>query len=326
MATQLGAVQGRHPSLELAVVCRDATLEAIRARGHIALDDRTTGRAHTLDAAYFHAPEDTARSGVQDYVISCLKGHQVSSALEHMRPLIGPATCVVMLQNGLSFWHNASISHAKLRGTHLEAVDPGGELLAAIPVGNAAGCVCRIAVEKAAPGSLQLHTPIPRTTFAFGEAVPGPSARLQVLVDILNDAGVPSCVDPDIHGRIWGKVCVSASANTVNALTAGTVDHLIADAEMRALMGRIMDEVIATAHGIGVRVPVTAAALLEEARTRWRDSKFSMAQDAAAGRRLEIAPYVTAVQEIARTTGTPTPALDTVSALLRHYAANRGIL
>lgn len=45
-------------------------------------------------------------------------------------------------------------------------------------------------------------------------------------------------------------------------------------------------------------------------------------QDADAGRGLEVAPYVTAVQEVAKCAGVATPTLDVVAALVRHYDCN----
>lgn len=38
---------------------------------------------------------------------------------------------------------------------------------------------------------------------------------------------------------------------------------------------------------------------------------------------MEIAPYVTALQEVAKSIGVPMPVFDTVATLLKHLAANK---
>ena len=52
--------------------------------------------------------------------------------------------------------------------------------------------------------------------------------------------------------------------------------------------------------------------------------KTSMLQDLERGRPMEIDALVTAVQELGRLTGKPTPAIDTVLALVRRLAIERG--
>ena len=45
-------------------------------------------------------------------------------------------------------------------------------------------------------------------------------------------------------------------------------------------------------------------------------------QDAEAGRGLEVAPYVTAVQEVAKYARVATPTLNVIAALVGHYDSN----
>ena len=52
--------------------------------------------------------------------------------------------------------------------------------------------------------------------------------------------------------------------------------------------------------------------------------KTSMLQDLERGRPMEIDALVTAVQELGRLTGQPTPTIDTVLALVRRLAIERG--
>jgi 2-dehydropantoate 2-reductase len=54
------------------------------------------------------------------------------------------------------------------------------------------------------------------------------------------------------------------------------------------------------------------------------EHKTSMLQDLERGRPMEIDALVTAVQELGRLTGQPTPTIDNVLALVRRLAIERG--
>ena len=81
-------------------------------------------------------------------------------------------------------------------------------------------------------------------------------------------------------------------------------------------------QVIAESLGVSFRVDVerriNGAAKVGKHRT-------SMLQDLEAGKAMEIDALVTAVQEMGRITGHPTPTLDAVLGLVQQLAMNHGL-
>ncbi|HNP72834.1 MAG TPA: 2-dehydropantoate 2-reductase N-terminal domain-containing protein, partial [Kouleothrix sp.] len=80
----------------VAFLARGAHLRAIRARGL---------RVEALGGGFVVAPadatDDPAEIGPVDFALVCVKAYDLPAALEQMRPLVGPATTVLTLQNGV---------------------------------------------------------------------------------------------------------------------------------------------------------------------------------------------------------------------------------
>src|SRR3981081_3675585 len=85
-----------------------------------------------------------------------------------------------------------------------------------------------------------------------------------------------------------------------------------------------MLETQAITETFGVRFRVDVERRIEDAR-QGGAHKASMLQDIERGRPMEIDPLVTVVQEMGRLTGIPTPALDTVLALVSQRAKIAGL-
>jgi 2-dehydropantoate 2-reductase len=88
------------------------------------------------------------------------------------------------------------------------------------------------------------------------------------------------------------------------------------------LIRRMMLEGIAVAEAHGCRMTVTLDERFALAR-KLGAVKVSMLQDLERGRPLEIDAIVTAVSELGRKVGVPTPAIDGVEALVRERARHR---
>src|SRR5580700_11715823 len=81
---------------DVTFVARGAHLAAMREKGLRVEGDR--GDTHVLPA---RATDDIAAIGVVDYVLLCVKLWDVESAGEQLRPIVGPETAVIPLQNGV---------------------------------------------------------------------------------------------------------------------------------------------------------------------------------------------------------------------------------
>jgi len=124
----------------------------------------------------------------------------------------------------------------------------------------------------------------------------------------------------EIWLKLWGNVCF----NPISALTHATLDTICTDPATRALSRAIMQEAKTIAETFGVNFRVDIDRRIEGAR-KVGAHKTSMLQDLERGRPMEIDPLVTVVQEMGRMTGIPTPALDSVLALVAQRAKIAGL-
>src|ERR1700723_673109 len=77
-------------------LARGAHLEAMRANGL-----RITGGRGETHLSPTQATNDPAEIGHADVVLFCVKLWDVESAGKHIRPMVGPSTAVIPLQNGI---------------------------------------------------------------------------------------------------------------------------------------------------------------------------------------------------------------------------------
>jgi 2-dehydropantoate 2-reductase len=113
--------------------------------------------------------------------------------------------------------------------------------------------------------------------------------------------------------------------NPVSALTRATVQKMLGDPPVRALLRAIIDEGLAIARASGVEPGVDA-----DERLKWAehiaDVKTSMLQDLEACRPLELEPIAGAALELARQYNVAVPHVETVYGLtkLLEISALRG--
>ena len=112
--------------------------------------------------------------------------------------------------------------------------------------------------------------------------------------------------------KLWGNL----SFNPISALTGSTLAEIVADPGTRAVARAMMVEAQAIGETLGVRFPIDVDRRIDGAGAVGAH-KTSMLQDLERGRPMEIDALVTAVQELGRLTGVPTPTIDMVLALVR---------
>ncbi len=299
---------------EVSLVARGPHLAAMQARGLRLIE---AGREATLPV---RAAADPAELGPQDAVIVALKAHSAPAAAPAMRALFHQGTTVVWAVNGLPWWyfHRHGGPH---EGRRIAAVDPGGVLWEGIGPERVLGCVVYPAVEVAEPGVVR-H--VEGNRFSLGEPSGEKSERAERLAGALAAAGLRAPVRPRIRDEIWVKLWGNLSFNPISALTHATLDILCTDPGTRAVARAMMREAQAIAEGLGVRFPVDVERRIDGGAAVGAH-RTSMLQDLLAGRPMEIDALVTAVQELGRLTGTPTPTIDIVLALVRQRARVAGL-
>jgi 2-dehydropantoate 2-reductase len=205
-------------------------------------------------------------------------------------------------------------------GRRIEAVDPGGKIWDTIGPERAIGCVVYIASEIEAPGVVK-HVEGDR--LPLGEASGEKTERVQAFSRALVSAGLRGALRPDIRNEIWVKLWGNLCFNPISALTSGTLGEIAGDAGTRAVARAMMVEAETIANALGVKFPIDVDRRIDGAGAVGAH-KTSMLQDLERGRPMEIDALVTSVQELGRLTGTPTPAIDIVLALVRQRARLAG--
>lgn len=299
--------------VDLSVLARGAHLEAMRADGLRLVED---GVEKAMPVKASARAEDF---GEQDYVVLALKAHSVGPALDQFAPLIGARTTVVTMQNGVPWWYFYGLK-GPLENTRIDAVDPGGVIWQRLGPERVIGSVVYPAAEMDAPGLIR-H--IDGRRFSLGEPSGEKTDRIKRLSEEFIAAGLQAPVREDIRSEIWLKLWGNLSFNPISALTGSTLAAIVADDGTRALAKTMMLEAQAIAETLGVSFPVSVDKRIKGAGDVGAH-KTSMLQDLERGRPMEIDALVTAVQELGRLAGKPTPAIDGVLALVRRLAVERG--
>jgi 2-dehydropantoate 2-reductase len=309
----LAAKLGLPAKVDLSIVARGAHLEAIRASGLRLIED---GKEIAVPV---RAAAQAQELGVQDYVVLALKAHSIGPALDQIEPLLGPDTAVGTMQNGVPWWYFHGVG-GTLEGTRLQTVDPGGVVWDRIGPDRVIGSVVYPAVEVDAPGVIR-HVEGKR--FTLGEPSGERSERIMRLADEMVAAGLQAPVRNDIRSEIWVKLWGNLSFNPISALTGSTLSAIVADEGTRSVARAMMLEAQAIGESLGVRFPIGVDRRIKGAGDVGKH-KTSMLQDLERGRPMEIDALVTAVQELGRLVGCPTPTIDMVLALVRRLAIERG--
>ncbi len=251
-------------------------------------------------------------TGVQDMVILAVKAHQIPQVAAKMRPLFGPDTAVITIQNGIPWWY--FYNHGgQFEGKCIQAVDPTGEIHANIEAERIIGCVAYPAAEVIAPGLIK-H--VEGNRFPVGELDGSHSDRVERVSQTFNEAGFKSFVLDDIRSEIWLKAWGTLSLNPISALTRGTLTDMCQFPFTRELAARMMEEAQAIANKLNIQFRHTIAKRIAGAASVGKH-KTSMLQDVEARRELEVEALVGAVVELGRLTDTPTPHISAVYACVK---------
>jgi len=296
---------------DVTFIVRGANLDAIRRNGmKLIMHD---GSEHT--ARDVKATNDYAEAGVQDIVVLAMKAHQVEAVAKDLPKLIGPQTAIVTMQNGIPFWYFHGHGGA-LAGTPVKSVDPAGLIAEMVPASQVIGCVVYPASELVAPGVVQ-H--IEGDRFPLGELDGSSSERVNRVSQCFTNAGFKSPVLSDIRAEIWLKLWGNLTFNPISSLAHATLVDICQFPLTRALAADMMTEAQAVAHKLGIEFRVSLDKRIAGAEKVGKH-KTSMLQDIEAGRAPEIDALVGSVVELGRLTGTPTPHIDTVYALVKLLA------
>ena len=298
----------------VSLVARGPHLAAIQSNGLTLVKD---GQPTSVPIT---ATDDPKTLGVQDFVFVTLKAHSVIPALDQIATLIGPDTAVVWGVNGVPWWYFHNLD-GPWRDARIRCLDPDDAQWQTLGPERMIGCVVYPATEVTAPGVI---THIEGNRFSLGEPSGEKTDRVTTLSKALIAGGFKAPIRPRIRDELWIKLWGNLSFNPVSALTHATLEDIGNDPDTRALVRAMMVEAQSVAEKLGVRFAVDVDKRIAGA-VAVGAHRTSMLQDLERGRPMEIDALVTAVQELARLTETPSPMIDTVLALVQERAIQAGL-
>ena len=231
------------------------------------------------------ATEDPVQVGVVDVIILGVKTWQVKDAAQAMRPMIGPETVVLPLQNGVE------------TPAHLTAVLGNQHVL---------GGLCGLVAFIAGPGHI-CHAGV-EPFVRFGELDNHVSERVQRLHEAFATAGVSVEIPPDIHAALWEKLLNVGPFGGLGAVSRAPVGVLMEQPETRKLMEQGMGEVyeVARARNIALTEGIVdkAMAVLDKVPA---SGTSSLQRDIIAGKPSELDAWTGAVVRFGQEAGVATP-------------------
>jgi 2-dehydropantoate 2-reductase len=248
------------------------------------------------------AEEDTARVGPVDVVIVAVKAYDNATALPLVRPMLGPGTAILTLQNG---------------------VDSVSELAARYGEDHVIGGTTYIATALAAPGVIEQTGTHRRIVFGevFG-VLPRLSDRVRRLHDALAGADVQSEPVEDGRTPVWEKFIFLAPLAGFTGAARLPIGPVWADPEIRAhfLEGCREVERLARAEGVPVAAE-TIDRICEYIGKIPGTMRSSLLIDLSQGKRIEVEALLGSVVRRAARAGIDAPISKTLYAVLKPWAA-----
>lgn len=270
-------------------IARGAHLAALRTNG---LQVKSVHGDFTV--APVQATGTPAEVGPVDLVMVCVKTPDTDQAAQAIQPMVGPATTVMSLQNG---------------------IDAAERIEAIVGMEHIVGGATWISSAIEAPGVIRQFSQFRR--IVLGELDGRITRRVETLREVLKSTGATVEVTDNILKVLWTKFVFIAAISGVGSLTRLEIGDYRSVAETRALLVGLMREVEAVARANGVMLDADvveqALALVDNVVP---NIKPSMQRDVETGRCSELESMIGAIGRKGREFGVPTPTADMVYAAL----------
>ena len=281
---------------DVTFIARGAHLAAMKSEGLKVVSQR--GDTHLVPT---QATDDPAKIGPVDIVLFCVKLWDVESAGERIKPMIGPGTAVIPLQNG---------------------IDAAERLIPILGERAVMGGVAQISASITAPGVITQVGTFMR--MIFGELDGKRSKRAEDFLALCQKAGFDSVLSEQIITDLWMKFILLAANSSITALARQPIGKLRDDPDVRPVFIAAYQEVIDIGRARGVALPSDAIdKILEFNRHAPPTMKASMALDLERGNRLELPWLGGKVAELGRQLGVPTPTHGVMYAMLKPYVMGK---
>jgi 2-dehydropantoate 2-reductase len=274
---------------DVVFIARGAHLGALRQKG------LTVYSVHgDFSVAPVRATDSPAEAGIADLAVVCVKTPATEEAARAMRPMIGPETAVMSLQNG---------------------VDAAARLGAVVGMEHVIGGATYISAALEAPGVIRQVSQFRR--IVLGEMDGRVTPRILRITEAFQRMGIAVEATDNIRKVLWTKFVFIAGFSGIGTLTRMELGDFRDVPETRALLLSLMQEVSALAHASSVDLdPDVIAQILGLMDGSAAAMKPSMQRDVEAGRPSELESMIGLITRQGRERGVPTPVADLVYAAL----------
>jgi 2-dehydropantoate 2-reductase len=284
-----GSALARQGAL-VSVVCR-SEFEDVRAKGfEIAsgLLGNHTFRPHRV-------LRETADYGATpDFVVLSSKVLPSVDRVALLRPVVGPATTIVLIQNG---------------------IDIEQEICAAFPRNELLSALAFIGVARTGGGRIHHQS---SGWLILGRYPDGITVAAQQLAALLEASGVGCRLTEDVIGARWQKAVWNAAFNPISIM-GGVLDTtmMLRTADDQAFVRRVMQEICAIAAALGHPQSPKLVDQLIGHTIGMAGYKTSMALDFENRRPMEIEAILGNTVRAGQRAGVAIPALETLYALAK---------
>lgn len=243
------------------------------------------------------ATDNPAEVGPVDYVIFTPKLWDLEATGTLIKPLVGPQTAVIPIQNG---------------------IDAADRLAPILGEGRVMGGVAVINAIIDGPGKIKQLGSFQH--FTFGELDGSISPRAEKLKEICDSAGLDATLSTDITKALWEKFVFLVCVSSITAAARQWTGVIRDDPDGRQLMLAVMQEITAVGQACGVDLsddlPAQRVKLIQS-----QDGKSiaSMAVDLLRGNKMELPWLAGKVVELGRRHNVPTPIVHTLYTVLKPY-------
>lgn len=273
------------------MIARGAHLAALREKGLtlITPDGVTTSEVRATD--------DPASIGPVDVVLFCVKSFDTETAAARLAPLIGPATAVLSIQNG---------------------IDNEAKIAAVLGADHVLGAAVYVIAAIESPGVIRTGP----ARMIIGELVPGqPSRRVLDLVELARAGGIDASAASDVRIAKWEKYTVLVAFSAVTAATQLPIGDVRRSPAAIEMLRGIMGEAWAVGRRLGVPLADDLVERQLELLLSQADSAgASLRHDLLSGHRMELQALQGTLSRLGREMGQATPWTDAAYAILEPWA------
>ncbi|TXT57607.1 MAG: 2-dehydropantoate 2-reductase [Candidatus Thorarchaeota archaeon] len=274
------------------LVGRKPHIDAIASHGlkitgvmgtHVVYPDTTTDPSSIEDA---------------DLVLITTKTYDTVTAAKRVSHLVERGAYVMVLQNGI--------------GTEKEIA----ESLDTKRVIRGTTCMGAI---RTGPGKVKVTG---TGLTEIGSHFPSNYGFIPIISEMLRSAGFDVKVSDNIEGVVWTKTLVNCGINPIGALTGLTNGEVYENQDLRGLIVQLVEEAVLVVEALGINLTTEDPVRYALGTAKATSSNInSMLQDIRAGKLTEIDSITGKIINYAKELGIPTPASETVYALVKALEA-----